>query len=112
MSTPTNPPAKHPSPRNLATDLDHPCRDSCSGWKQGYQRGQENLREHYTALLQEARARAFEEAYKEWLKLNPDFKPNNRYDDFFKDAFYCGFGRGMEVGKAARSPGDAEKGEK
>lgn len=23
-------------------DLDHPCRDTCSGWKQGYERGQQD----------------------------------------------------------------------
>lgn len=72
------------------------------------------IKEH-TALLQEERARAFEEAYQEWRRKNPDFEPENRYDDFFKDAFYLGFGRGKEtaelLAKAARSPGDAEKGE-
>lgn len=56
----SNPGEKMP-PRKLATDLDHPCRDTCSGWQQGYQRGQENLRAHYTAIIQEERARAMVE---------------------------------------------------
>lgn len=24
---------------NKLEELDHPCRDTCSGWKQGYERG-------------------------------------------------------------------------
>jgi hypothetical protein len=59
---------------------------------------------------EEGRAEAFENGYKEWLKNNPDFEPNNRYDDFYKDAFYCGYGQRMkdDVRAAASRSGEGE----
>jgi len=37
--------------------LDHPCRDTCSGWKQGFERGRaEGIREAAERLKREAEA--------------------------------------------------------
>lgn len=30
--------------KNIAEEFDHPCRQTCSGWKQGYEKGQIDLR--------------------------------------------------------------------
>lgn len=36
------------------TDLDHPCKETCSGWKQGYDRGvAETLKETVTITKKE-----------------------------------------------------------
>ena len=31
--------------------FDHPCRETCSGWKQGYERGADTIQTRYSALL-------------------------------------------------------------
>lgn len=33
------------------TEFDHPCRETCSGWKQGRERGQGELKTAVDALL-------------------------------------------------------------
>lgn len=45
-------------------DLDHPCRDTCSGWKQGYEKGAKTERER--AL------RVFDGWRKHWLLKEGD----------------------------------------
>lgn len=59
-----------------------------------------DLLDEAATALAEAENR-MEEEYKKWRKENPDFEPANRYDDFFKDAFYLGYGRGREDEKKA-----------
>jgi hypothetical protein len=36
-----------------APELDHPCRDTCSGWKQGYEKGKDELQGKCEALEKE-----------------------------------------------------------
>jgi hypothetical protein len=40
------------SPEEKAREFDHPCRETCSGWKQGYERARAEAAE-LVALLQE-----------------------------------------------------------
>jgi hypothetical protein len=49
-------------PKSVASELDkilmsqgfdHPCRETCSGWKQGYERGQFDLRVELAAVKKE-----------------------------------------------------------
>lgn len=144
--TPTNPPAKHPPPRyadcgyvGLTRDPQHKC-DKCKPLM---------LVSEHTALLQEERARAFEEAAKEvdaWLDLlevdHRDIIAKQQYKDpqeagreyrnkcnllgavrvsILKKAHAArspdcnnrlNQGEKEPEVKTARSPGDAEKGEK
>jgi len=37
------------------TELDHPCRDTCSGWKQGYERGAQDLTVAYMSGFEAAK---------------------------------------------------------
>jgi len=37
------------------TELDHPCRDTCSGWKQGYERGAQDLTAAYMSGFEAAK---------------------------------------------------------
>jgi len=36
---------------NKEKELDHPCRDTCSGWKQGYDKGCQDALKHNPVVL-------------------------------------------------------------
>lgn len=56
----------NPTDKSPLDNLDHPCRETCSGWQQGYDRG-------YLAVKQElgaARAENYQERCKTQTKIN------------------------------------------
>jgi len=69
---PSQPP---PAPRaEEQRELDHPCKQTCSGWKQGYERGLADIREPLKARLADAekRVRELEEKVKDALAGDAD----------------------------------------
>lgn len=63
---------------NLDDKFDHPCRGTCSGWQQGYEKGQEGLK----ACSSETERKA---GWSDVLKilLTPEAKK------YINEAFYC-----------------------
>lgn len=49
----TNPKPSPHDPKEFKSELDHPCRETCSGWKQGYAKGLEGERAKYESGIRQ-----------------------------------------------------------
>lgn len=49
-------------------DFDHPCRNSCSGWKQGYDRGRLDMKERLQIATEALnKCKIYSECYEELI---------------------------------------------